>query len=204
MNDEVDQSDRIQLPRGWGPVLLLAAVVLLSDLALGLWVRSLLVDHSVAMAQAGSAAGGRPTSAPMGPIAGQAVPGAAVPVAAVPGVVAGVTPSAAGGTYQVDESVFTEELDAFVRSEALAAGMDPESVPTARQVYEQMERSGLLPANGDLDIHTVLSGHVREMAKHAAGGGEVPGGGAGMPGGGAGMPGGGKPGGQPPVGAGAE
>lgn len=190
MNDEVDQSDRIRLPPGWGPVLFLTAVVILSDLALGLRVRSMLSERSAVMAPVGQGRASGPTGMPNVPLAGQAAPS----TLAVPGAGA-VMPPAGGSveTYVVDEAVFTEELDAYVRSVAEASGMSADAVPTARQVYEQMKRSGLLPVNGDLDIQTVLGGHVREMAKHPAGGEPMPGGasdaGGGMvPGAGGGMP----------------
>lgn len=194
MNDEVDQNDRIQLPPGWGPVLFLAAVVILSDLALGLRVRSMIVNRSVATAPMASGRGGTPGAMPNVPLAGQAAP------TSLGGPGAATPTGSATETYTVDESVFTDELDDYVRSVAEASGMDPDEVPSARQVYEQMKRSGLLPVNGDLDIQTVLGGHVREMAKHL--GGAAPQGGPGMPGGGAGMP--GQPGPMPGAAPGAD
>ncbi len=167
MHDEVDQDDRIQLPPGWGPVLFLALVVILSDLALGLRVRSMLVNRTVATSSAGAGEGlaGGPGSLPNVPLAGQGAPA----TGGLHGPDLGQREAVSA--YTVDDSVFTQELDDYVREVAESAGMAPEAVPTARQVYEQMERSGLLPANGDLDIQTVLGGHVREMAKHVAGGG---------------------------------
>ncbi len=167
MQDRADQDDRIQLPPGWGPVLFLAAVVILSDLALGLRIRSMLLDRTPPSAGGGPGGWGGPgaQAAPAGlpnvPLAGQAPPaGAGGPGAA--GVPA--------RSYTIDDSEFTEELDAFIRQEAAAAGMAPDAAPSARQVYEQMQRSGLLPVNGELDARTVLGGHVREMARHQAGG----------------------------------
>jgi hypothetical protein len=189
MNDEVEQDDRIQLPPGWGPVLFLAAVVILSDVALGLRIRSMLLDRTAPTSAMGVArpggpgAGGGPAAlgAPGGQ-AGQAglpnVPLAGQPAPAAGGAGGPGGPGASavpGSSYTIDDSEFTDELDAYIRQEAVAAGMAPDAAPTARQVYEQMQRSGLLPVNGDLDVRTVLGGHVREMAKHAAGGAGGPG-----------------------------
>jgi len=190
MSERVDENDRIQLPPGWVPVIFLAAVVILSDLALGLRVRSMLVHRTVATDSMGGGRGPGPGNLPNVPLSGQAAPGGP-DVEAAAGAASGAT------TYTIDESEFTQELDDYVRSVAEASGMDPESVPTARQVYQQMQRSGLLPVNGDLDAQTVLSGHVREMAQH---GGGAPSGGGG-PGGAGGAGGPRTPGGGPGMGA---
>ncbi len=176
MQDRADQDDRIQLPPGWGPVLFLAAVVILSDLALGLRIRSMLLDRTPPSALGG--AGGPGAGGGPGGLGG---PGAQAAQAGLPNVpLAGQAPPAGAGgpgaagvparSYTIDDSEFTEELDAFIRQEAAAAGMAPDAAPSARQVYEQMQRSGLLPVNGELDARTVLGGHVREMARHQAGG----------------------------------
>jgi len=185
MPDHVDENDRIQLPPGWGPVIFLAAVVILSDIALGLRVRSMLVNRTVATDSMGAGHGPSPGNLPNVPLSGQAAPGAS----GGPGVDVGAGAAGGSTSYTIDESEFTQELDDYVRTVAEASGMAPDAVPTAREVYQQMQRSGLLPVNGDLDAQTVLGGHVREMAQH---GGGTPSGGGGpggpkAPGGGPGM-----------------
>jgi hypothetical protein len=157
MEETIDQNDQIQLPPGWGPIVFLAAVILLSNAGLGLWVSSMVTTTPPRPATASSGPG---------PQAGAGGPGGGGPV------VGGATGSQAGeqaSTWQVDESEFTEELDETLMALARDNGMDPGTLPTAREIYGQMQRSNLLPRNQDLDLETVLSGHILELARQAQG-----------------------------------
>ena len=66
----------------------------------------------------------------------------------------------------MDPAEFTPELDAYLQQVALENGLPEGEVGTAREIFEQMRRSGLLPRNSDLDLRTILSGHIIERAKH--------------------------------------
>jgi hypothetical protein len=160
-----EQNDPIQLPPGWGPIVFLAVVILLSNAGLGLWVssmvattppRSAIASHGTGP-QPGAEAGPRGSSA--GGQEGPAAWGATEPQA-----------RADGSRWQVDEGEFTEELEATLRALARDQGLPPDTLPDARQLFEQMQRSNLLPHNQDLDLETVLSGHILELARDARGG----------------------------------
>lgn len=208
MEEDIDQNDQIQLPPGWGPIVFLAAVILLSNAGLGLWMSSMITTTPPRpAAEAGpprpvGGQGGAGLAAQGGPgkVGGPEEPGG-------PGALDGA--GAQGGpaapadasatTYVVDESEFTEELDARLRALAQENGMDPDSLPSAKQLFSQMQRSNLLPRNQELDLETILTGHVMEMTRQAgAAGGSKASDGPGMLGG----PGAkGTPGMQPPPGA---
>ncbi len=194
MEQQEEQNDQIQLPPGWGPVVFLAAVILLSNAGLGLWMSSMITTTPPrpAAAAAGGAQQAVPAQASNQGAKGQKAPGAQ---GAVPGAqgAAGAQAGAAASTWEVDEAEFTPELDAKLSAVAQSNGFDPEDLPSARQLFEQMQRSNLLPRNQDLDLETVLTGHVMEMSRQS--GNADPGAKAFE----AGTPGGGPPGGGPPV-----
>ncbi len=196
MDDNQEQNDQIQLPPGWGPIVFLAAVILLSNAGLGLWMSSMIATtpprpaaggeqpaQAAPPQQGGMAAGGGPGMKGQGGKAGggpgmQGAPGQQGGPAQDAGAAAGGGPGMQGApgqqgaaeasTWQVDDAEFTPELEASLRSVAQQAGMDPDELPSAKQLFEQMQRSNLLPRNQELDLETVLTGHVQEMARQAA------------------------------------
>ncbi len=168
MDENIEQDDLIRIPPGWGPVIFLAVVIILSNAGLGIYVRGLVLStptaRPVAIGKAGGG-GGQPggKAAGGGPTSGSGNgPGTSAEE--------GGGPQLPASTYEADEAEFTEELDAYIKSVAEEAGLDPEAIPTAKEIYEQMKRSGLLPRSQDVDLRTVLSGHIREMGKHSVDG----------------------------------
>jgi hypothetical protein len=192
MEEPHDQNDQIQLPPGWGPIVFLAAVLLLSNIGLGLWMRSMMLNATGPVAAAKPPPGGQGGPGQGGP--GQGGPGqggpgmeGGGPVQGGPGM-QGDGPSAPGGgpeaqggvggaqamagpdgtpltTMEVDEAEFTDELDARLRAVAAENGLDPATIPSAKQVFLQMQRSNLLPRGGDVDLETMLTGHIMELSK---------------------------------------
>ncbi len=210
MEENTNQNDRIQLPPGWGPVVFLAVVILLSNAGLGLWMSSMVTttpprpptapDPASAALLATDGAGPAGAQGGPGKVPGQGgqggpgkVPGQGgqggpgkVPGQGGPGMqgAAAAQGGAAVSTWVVDESEFTDELEARLRTVAQEHGMDLDKLPAARQIYEQMQRSNLLPRNQDLDLETVLTGHIIEMSRQPAGAPGAPSGlegGAGVP-----------------------
>lgn len=150
--DLEDEEEPIRLPAGWGPIIFLAAVVIASNVGLGLYLKGVMATNSggpIAM-EAGAQHG-----PPPGAVAGGPVP--------VPGVGPG---RVAQSDFQVDPAGLTPELDAYLKQVAAENGIPEDQVGTAREVFEEMSRSGLLPRNSDLDLRTILSGHLVERAKH--------------------------------------
>jgi hypothetical protein len=177
--------DALSLPPGWGPIVFLAAVAVLCSLGLGLWFRAML--HTTMQETCGQS-----SQQLAQPIAGPELPGG----------VAGPPPSREPVTVRIDEALFTEELEAFADRTASEKGLDPEQLPSAKEMVMQMARSGLLPQDKEtLDLHEVLEAHLGFLAQQAAGteswSFQQPG--AAAPAHGAGAPTPGVPAGQPPA-----
>ncbi len=204
----IDEDDRIQLPPGWGPIVFLAAVILLSNLGLGLWMRSMTLNQATSAVAAAPGMGG-PGMQGGGPGmqgGGPGMQGGKGAKQGGPGMQGGMGGKGAkqgglgmqgggqqggpgiqggmaaagelGAVMTVDESEFTPELDAKLRAAAEKSGLDPDTVPSAKQIFQQMERSNLLPRNGDVDLETMLVGHIVELARSGTG---FPEGGIGQP-----------------------
>jgi hypothetical protein len=199
MEEPIDQNDQLQLPPGWGPIVFLAAVLLLSNVGLGLWMRSMMLNSSTSVATAGPQGGGPGQGGPgkQGGPGGQGGPGMQGGQGGQggPGMQGG--PGGQGGpesaegpgakpallgpdgqpvpTIEVDDALFTPELDAKLRTVAQDHGLDPSAIPSGKQIFMQMQRSNLLPRNGDLDLETILTGHIMEMAKSGQAGPGQPG-----------------------------
>jgi len=183
--EEELEEEPIRIPPGWGPILFLALVIVLSNVGLGLYVRSLVGAGPTRPEAGGPVPGEQGPGGPGGPggMGGPAARGG-------PG-----GPGSKGGpdgpssfTYTVDDAQFTPELDARIRKLAEENGLPADDFASARSVFEQMQRSGLLPQSNEVDLETALTGHILEMAKHrddagagAAAGGPQPGGPAGGP-----------------------
>jgi len=169
--EETEHGDPIRLPAGWGPIAFLAAVMVACSLCLGFYLRGLILSHpqGPAVTVGGPVEGG--SAMPKGPEGG---------------------PQRPQSEYQVDESAFTPELDARIKQVAAEHGLPADQVGSARELFQQMQRSGLLPQSADIDLETVLIGHLTEIAKSGSGdqgGGTAPQGPppAGAPGGEPGM-----------------
>jgi hypothetical protein len=143
-----DDENTLELPPGWGPVVFLSVLVVLCNLGLGLWYRGTLLSA------AGPAASALQPQLPGGPsdAARALVPPPRAPVA-----------------VQLDDALFTPELEAFVDRTAREHGIDPEQLPSAREMVEQMARSGLLPAEDELDLQAVLGVHIAHLAQQVGG-----------------------------------
>jgi hypothetical protein len=142
-----ETDDALALPPGWGPVVFLAAVAVLCSIGLGLWFRAML--HTTVQETCGQTQ----QFQPLGPD--------------LAGAEAGPPPSREPVTVQLDDALFTDELEAFVDRVATEKGLDPEQLPTAREMVMQMARSGLLPQGDELDVEAVLEAHLTHVAQQA-------------------------------------
>jgi hypothetical protein len=154
------EEDLIRIPPGWGPVVFLAVVILLSNVGLGLYMRSLMLStpsaQPIAIGQAGGGGAMGPGPGGPGKKGAGALSGAGGPEAVAP---------LQASVFQADEAEFTDELDAYVREVAVEAGLEADEVPSAKEVYEQMKRSNLLPRSQDMELRVILAGHLQEMGR---------------------------------------
>jgi hypothetical protein len=163
-------------------VVFLAVVAVLCSLGLGLWFRAML--HSTVRENCQQA-----EFKPLGPDLG--------------GAEAGPPPTRDPVTVELDEALFTEELEAYADEAAKAHGLDPEQLPSAREMIMQMARSNLLPEGDELDLKAVLEAHLTHVAEQvqATEDWSFEQSGANGNGNGVGLPPGAVPGGAPPGGA---
>ncbi len=159
----------------WRRTFFLAAVIVLSNAGLGLWLERRLMS----MSDRGAAPG-----------AAMQMPGgrAELPTADI------TAQAAVGDIATIDVADLDPELDAYVAELAAEYGLDPSQTPSAATIWSQMKASGLLEsartgdgARGALDVRGAMRAHVAELARTSSatltpGGQPMPASGGGTPG----------------------